>query len=342
MAKFCQVVLVGKDGTFAGSCDSIFQTQNLRNLPVQSWFPFLESIFSMLYGLDKELVFAKVESPASFLPGCYDFTFSNVTIDEKDFLLWEVYDYTTLYEDFRQYQQKRNELEIQRQLLALQNKELSSLNEILTRGNITIQSIPNNASDYSGLITPLNALEIISLAMGSISDNTARNALESFLDSATMIRDIILELQDSLPEQESVTDERFHPHTLLEEVLLGLDNQVSGVFGDEELLGETLIGNVYKFKQIVKGLILLTDRFDQPPVNSLHFFIGESDKTGKLNLIIKITDIEGIKKDVNMNEVLLRLAIVKKMVEEQSGILSIPNTLSDGGSVECEIPYRVG
>ncbi|MGB1216270.1 MAG: hypothetical protein ACPG5P_00255 [Saprospiraceae bacterium] len=233
-------------------------------------------------------------------------------------------------------------MEIQRQLLALRNKELSSLNELLTRNNLLAQDTPNYTSDYSGLITPLNALEIITLAMGSISNNSARNALESFLDSATMIKDIILELQDGLPEQESVTEERFHPHTLLEEVLLGLDNQVSAVFGDEEVLEETLIGDIHKFKQIVKGLILLTDRFEQPPVNSLHFFIDEADNDGKRILILKITDIDGIKKEVNMNEVLLRLAIVKKMVEEQSGVLTIPNMLSDGGLVECRIPYRLG
>ena len=114
LAKFCQVLFIKKSGDLSDSCDSIFDTSTLKNKLVSEWFPFMESIFPTLLTLTKDspdLLFSKVEMPASFLNGYYDFTFSVSVIDGREYILWELYDFTSLYEDFRNYQQKRNELE---------------------------------------------------------------------------------------------------------------------------------------------------------------------------------------------------------------------------------------
>jgi hypothetical protein len=114
------------EGHVRQSCDSIFNVSDLGALTVDKWFPFVESIFPSLVQLQPnspELIFSKVEKPAQFLSGYYDFTFSKIANeDDEEFIFWEIYDYTPLYEDFRNYQQKRNELEIQRQILALQTR----------------------------------------------------------------------------------------------------------------------------------------------------------------------------------------------------------------------------
>ena len=107
LARFCQVILIGMDGNVVESCDSIFDTTSLSKRPISEWFPFVESVFYSLEYLnvdDDNLLFSKVEKPAPFLQGYYDFTFSKIEMEGKEYILWELFDYTTLYEDFKKYQ----------------------------------------------------------------------------------------------------------------------------------------------------------------------------------------------------------------------------------------------
>ena len=127
LSKFSQLILLNVDAYIVSSCNSIFPTHELIDTPVNSWFPFLESIFDYLYQLQansSEVKFSKIETPIRQLPGIYDFTFSKVIIDQEELLLWAIYDYTELYEDFKHYQQKKNEFEILMETLERRSRNL--------------------------------------------------------------------------------------------------------------------------------------------------------------------------------------------------------------------------
>ena len=82
LSKYSQLILLDTDAYIRSSCNSIFSTHSLPSGAVTQWFPFLESIFPELLGLqpeDPELRFVKIETPVAEMPGIYDFSFSNTT-----------------------------------------------------------------------------------------------------------------------------------------------------------------------------------------------------------------------------------------------------------------------
>lgn len=118
------------------SDDLIFSTEKLKGISVEKWFPFIESIFSNLKKLkesDGELIFSRVESPAEFLPGAYDFCFTKIKIGEKIYLQWSIYDYTKVYEYLIRYQQLKNEKDIYRQKLEYKSKKMKTINQLLSK-----------------------------------------------------------------------------------------------------------------------------------------------------------------------------------------------------------------
>ncbi len=127
--KFSQFVLLNEEGVVLDSCDSIFKVESLNSSSVLDKIPLIESVSSTVFSLkvgDPPIVFARVEKPFSSLPGYYDFSFSRVILNGTSAILWVIYDYTSIYEDLLKYQQKRNELEIHRQLLEQTIKKLKS------------------------------------------------------------------------------------------------------------------------------------------------------------------------------------------------------------------------
>jgi len=118
LAKFNQLIVLDLSGKMMQSCNSIFDATIFQNQNILSAFPFIDSIFEIIKGLkvtDSELLFSKVEQPSVYLKGFYDFTFSKLLWNKETFILWSIYDFTALYQDLIDYQQRRNELEINRQ-----------------------------------------------------------------------------------------------------------------------------------------------------------------------------------------------------------------------------------
>jgi hypothetical protein len=118
LAKFNQLIVLDLQGKMMQSCNAIFDATTFLHKSILKEFPFIESIFEIIKGLkitDTELLFSKVEKPSKKLTGFYDFTFSKLNWNNKEFILWSIYDFTALYRDLINYQQRRNELEINRQ-----------------------------------------------------------------------------------------------------------------------------------------------------------------------------------------------------------------------------------
>jgi len=97
------------------STNTIFDSKKMEN-SVLSEIPLIGSIFQELWESDKEIVFPKVIKPHTLLNGYYDFSFRKVTIEDMEYILWIIYDYTDSYTSHRDTQQVSNEAVIQKQV----------------------------------------------------------------------------------------------------------------------------------------------------------------------------------------------------------------------------------
>jgi len=130
---FRQLILLDENFRLVGSDDIIFSTEKLKAISVGKWFPFIESIYDTLKDIkisDGEILFSRVESPALFLPGSYDFSFMKIEVGDKEFIQWSVYDYTKVYTYLTKYQQLKNEKDIYRQKLEYQNKKVKNIDDL--------------------------------------------------------------------------------------------------------------------------------------------------------------------------------------------------------------------
>lgn len=123
---FRQLIILDEQAELVSSDDSLFSTDQLKNVSVAKWFPFIESVHDTLKKMTltrEELLFSRVESPASFLPGSYDFSFYKIRKGGKEYIQWSIYDYTNVYAYLTKYQQLKNEKDIYRQKLEYQDRQ---------------------------------------------------------------------------------------------------------------------------------------------------------------------------------------------------------------------------
>lgn len=130
-----QIILLDESFRFVKSDDQIFATSPLQSIPVEKWFPFVESIHDTIRKINPEqgdVQFSRIESPAEFLPGSYDFSFSKIRLGDRDYILWSICDYTEVYTYLSKYQQLKNELDIHRNEIEHQNKHAENINELFS------------------------------------------------------------------------------------------------------------------------------------------------------------------------------------------------------------------
>ena len=133
--NFEQILVLDENFKLLKSNDTLFDTSYLSDVPVEKWFPFIESVYESIKEMEtesNELEFLRVESPAEFLPGSYDFVFSKKNIDNKDYFVWCVFDYTEVYHLLSQYQQVKNERDIYRQKREFKYRNSSNLNDLFS------------------------------------------------------------------------------------------------------------------------------------------------------------------------------------------------------------------
>lgn len=127
LSKSTQVMIFDLDGAFLESCDSLFDTNQLKAKPLSTWFPIAGNIIDTIKTMDinRELFFPRVEDPADFLAGVYDFRFVRIGTTEKSKLLLIISDFTEIYDKYRYFQQKYNEVRIEKQHLETQLSKLT-------------------------------------------------------------------------------------------------------------------------------------------------------------------------------------------------------------------------
>ena len=362
LSKFSQLILLDQRSVIVESCDSIFDTYNLRNIPATTWFPFLESIYEQLNNLEvngPEIKFAKVEKPFEQLSGYYDFTFSKILLDNENFILWSIYDYTDLYIDFMEYQQKRNELEIHRQRLEISNKKLHSQKDILAQKNMVLENIQSIHNDYNNilhnsLLSPINILDGLTNLLANPSTMDDKKFLSSLKESAEHLQSVIDELESiSVPFNYKNTKEKEEVEFELIKTLVDVfdtfrdqvKNDVQLSFHIDENIPERLNGNPVRLKRIIYSLLLNSHKNDkdaaiQVIVSSTPF----SQDVSNISFQISEKPKEGAKPqiDINRKEQIVRLSVVKKLIKIQGGEISIKESSSNNGiNISCELPYKV-
>lgn len=131
---FRQVIILDARIEFVGSDDLLFSTEKLKGISVSKWFPFIESIHDTLKEMkvsEEEILFSRVESPAEYLPGSYDFSFIKIEKDGEQYIRWYIYDYTNVYSYLTKYQQLKNEKDIYRQKLEYRDRQLKDIKDFL-------------------------------------------------------------------------------------------------------------------------------------------------------------------------------------------------------------------
>ena len=127
--KIHQVILLDKKGNVAYSCDSIYKASRFIGKKIINQIPFLESIFHKLVELDASsstIRFSRLENPLPNVKGAYDFTFSYMPTEDGEFILWSIYDYSFLYENIKNSQQKRHEIEILKETMSNKSQSAGS------------------------------------------------------------------------------------------------------------------------------------------------------------------------------------------------------------------------
>ena len=79
----------------------------------------------------EEILFSRIESPAEFLPGSYDFSFLKIEQDGREYIQWSIYDYTVVYTYLTKYQQLKNEKDIYRQKLEYRDRQIKDIKDFL-------------------------------------------------------------------------------------------------------------------------------------------------------------------------------------------------------------------
>jgi len=306
--------------------DSLFTTVNLKNKSVLEWSPFVESIFGYLISLKAgtpEILFSRVEQPNEHLRGFYDFTFAPLNIKNKKYILWTIYDYTGLYRELQINQQKRHELEIQKQNLnnrihhiiiknlKLKTKKIVSKREtplLLKANNIILKNIVAD-------------LDNIHPFFQTASDNYLANTFSL----NQLIKDLTIKIAQNNDIKLSYDK---------------LSNKFNNIIGDNNqikyILYELLTLNNTEGKNTVKLELDFSQKF-----NTEYQIIFKIT-----NQRLHLTDqqIEGLVNEISLEESLehlFRLKITLKLILLQNGFIQSINCQDNETVIQFGLTYRI-
>lgn len=335
-AKFSQLILLNKQALIVSSCDSIFDTGSLREIPITDWFPFMESIYTNIWQIiasQPNISFNKVETPIAKLPGVYDFTFSKVTLEEEELLLWRIYDYTDLYEDFRQFQQRRNELEIHRETLERRHKAITHKEDIIIQQNIIIERLDHLQLTYfnkikSALLAPVNVLDGLTfLLTKALKDKKYTQQLRGALQQLDLV---LNELEvATVNENHDFTHQAFSLESLcqdIEHLLVKKKDHDLLTFYIEKNIPELLKGNFLYLKQTLFGILSSAmqlhpqSRFE---INITPKYQVEATLSLQFQIIEFLHETTIVLTEEDYTLLVYRLSIIKQLLDLQKSTIQV-------------------
>lgn len=274
LERFNQLIVLDETGKVVQSCNAIFDTYEYSQKSICHDIPFLDSIFDIINEIplnSPEILFSKVESSFRRLIGVYDFTFSKILIAEKAYILWAIYDFTTLYKDLIDYQQRYNDLEIKKQLS-------TSVLESLAK-------YPQKSLDVKAMIDSLNQKE-------NIQYFELYSSIQSVLDAFVYINKATITQTNAAQKKKmygDVTWFKFMLYHLLDNVISTyqmIDIQLHTETNDA--LNSTYLKIRFSFFGAIKNPIFFKKILANPNINTNNLTNEEHVFLSKLYSIQKI------------------------------------------------------
>lgn len=349
IAKFTQVILLNDEGYIVESCDTIFSTKNLRQQAIYEHIPFLESIFDSLKQLQPEaspIHFSKVEVPAKFLPGYYDFSFSRAYLEDVKGILWCIFDYTKLYIDLMKYQQRKNELEIHRQLFEIQNQQLKHSSEIHLRNQFFYRYFDTKkAKDFPAQIRELllskdNIYDIFPLMdKTNVAEEDVFVNLKNVLDYFSILKEeqelLARHIVESKEKQGIVLAHLVESTLNLIRKYLKYQPTITVSYEDDLTLG--YFSNAKLLQQVL--FHVLVNFWSQAPHVALELHIALNKEEQLLQLLFTSEIGEKIEyKNEQIIGIVLRTSLIKKLLEAYNGAI-LP--MYDVGATHLRINAQV-
>lgn len=325
VAKFCQTIIFDLNGQVIESCETLFTISSYDSSNVVNWFDFMESVFPSILELkvgDQEISFTKIHAPSNFLPGFYDFTFSKIKIENTEYILWYTYDYTNVYQDLLDYQQKKNELDIQRQYFEYKNRNIKEISEIKKNKNFFQENLDENFhSEYfmifQQIISSNNGLSNLIGLHGSYEklNLISEGIINSLAKIKTEINSFLSEDQEKVVEEfqlQSITNQ-------LEQKLAsdGIDHDVKYKLNFKENSKFTIKQNV--LLHVIYSLILNSHSLNFNQQTNILFSIDDFNDQAFLKTTISEDADHNKNKDLNINELYSRLTFLKALIINNGG-----------------------
>jgi len=353
--KFNQLIFLDKDSYVIKSCETIFNTDVMNGMSTKEWYPFIESIFEEVWNLDDQIRFTKVETHLPELNGTYDFSFSKVVIDDKEAMLWSIYDYTILYKDLKSFQQSRNELEIRRDHIEKKYQNLVDFNEVLLEKNKELENINLLHQDYfrivqKSLLSPINTLDGVNAMFDNNKTAEKSNYIEILKDSFQNLQSVLKDLQvlTTSFSGSSEIQQQFNIYDILVEVFDTFKkNTASGkqlIFNIDKNTPEYLIGRPVLLQQIIYCLMMNSYRLNRDAALDIHVKpLSNNKKTSDIQYLVKErkSDSTTSISKKNVNELKLRLELVKKLIEIQGGKISIEKDDNQNICIKALMKYSL-
>lgn len=253
LERFNQLILLDEAGKVLQSCNAIFDTTDYLQKSICQDIPFLDSIFEIIKSItpdSPEILFSKVQSSFDKLIGVYDFTFSKILIAGEAYILWSIYDFTALYKDLIDYQQRYNNLEIKKQL------SLSVLESIAkhTQKNL----------DVKAMINALNQED-------EVQSFELHTSIQSVLDAFIYFNNATITYQNTTQKKMlygDVTWFKFMLYHLLDNVISTyktIDIQLNTELNDA--LNSTYLKVNFSFFGKIKNAVFLKKLLNNPNIN---------------------------------------------------------------------------
>ncbi len=353
--KFNQLIFLDKNSYVLNSCNTIFNTDVLQSKSAQEWYPFIESIFKDVWNLDNQIRFAKVETNLPELKGTYDFSFSKVVLDGEEALLWSIYDYTELYKDLLSFQQSRNELEIRRDIIEKKYQKLVDFNEVLIEKNKELENINQLHQDYflivqNSLLSPINTLDGVNALFNTNNFDTNINYIEGLKNTFQSLQSVFADLEVLTTSfgGSKEDSQNFNIYNLLVEVFDTFKkNTASGkqlIFHIDKDTPEILNGKPILLKQIIYCLMMNSYRLDHDAALDIHVRpLTAKNPDIDIQYIVKERKSEVMNRisSEQINELKLRLELVKKLIEIQGGTISIELDAEENICIKSVMKYHI-
>ena len=340
VSNFHQVVLLDEKGSVLESCNSIFNTSEFKGTNICDHFCFLESEFETIKNnKSNKIAFEKIQTEHPSLPGYYDFVFSRSIIENETCLVWDIFDYTNVYEEYIKVQQLKNELDIQKQFLSLKE---SPLHKYSSKGFFQTEYLANTNAEQSGKIDDLitSKYDILDLQKSSGKTSNKFLDLEHLRDNLEILTEEISKFIGCVKEGEA---EEF-------EIRKTIDNELNNGFKESShkkvvYYSEDLPKSLKMSKDVLTQIfaLLCRDESTQQLYINTSLDVGYNKKDADkhfltVNYTEQIDSPQPFSQNLSMR--VIKISVLRSLVDMIGGSL-VPNSDVKKGAFNIFLSFPV-